>query len=152
MSTTTAGFSVSMHTTLPFEQCLKFLRRLLPRDGLPIVAEVSFHREFERHVGLSWHNYTVLVVWSPLLAYQAVLTDRAAGLLMPFNVVVAEQGTSTTVSATNPALFGRIVGAVGFQVFTHELARKINQVFSGLPGREEHTAYASTLGEEKEAP
>lgn len=132
MITLTRDFSLSMLTSLPFGQCLNFLRESLRQEGFRIVAEIPFHDEFERHMGLSWQNYTVLIVWNPFWAYQAVLSDRDAGIFMPFHFVVAENRESTLIAATNHALFGRIIGTLGVQVLARDLTRKIREIFSDL--------------------
>lgn len=128
----TRDFSHSAVTILPFEETLDLLRALLRREGFRVIAEVPFHREFERHVGMQWRNYTVLVVWSSFLAYQAVLSDRDAGIFMPFNFIVADNGSSTLVVATNHHLFGRLAGTIGVQVLARELNRKINSILSDV--------------------
>lgn len=132
MITLTRGFSLSMMTTLPFEQCLFLLRDAIRLEGLQVLAEIPFHREFERKVGLPWNKYTVLVVWSPFLAYQALLSDRDAGIFMPFHFVVAEDKDLTLVAATDHGLFGRITGKVGVVVLARQLASKIRLIFSAL--------------------
>lgn len=151
MITMTRDCSLSMQTTLTFDQCLAFLRQSLREESFRIVAEVSFHREFERHVGLRCQNYTVLVVWSPLLAYQALLSDRDAGIFMPFHFVVAENEKSTLIAATNHALFGRVTGKIGVQVLARDLTRKIRQIFSKLSAREKPATHLAVQEERKEA-
>jgi uncharacterized protein (DUF302 family) len=128
----TQDFSHSAVTTLPFEDTVDFLKQSLQREGFRIVAEIEFHRELKRHVGLRWKNYTVLVVWSPFLAYQGLLSDRNAGTFMPFNFVVADNGESTLVAATNHLLFGRLAGTIGVQILTRDLSRKISGIMSEI--------------------
>lgn len=127
-----SDFSLSTRTTLTFDKSLDFLRRTLPQRGFRIITEVPFHREFEQHVGLRWPNYSVLLVWSPFVAYQALIGDHDAGLYMPFHIIVADSGESTAIAATNPLLFGRMVGTLGSQVLARLLARQIREIFAGL--------------------
>lgn len=133
----TRDFSNSAVTTLSFEDTVILLRELLRVEGFRVVAEIPFHREFDRHVGLPWSRYTVLVVWNPFLAYQAVLSDRDAGIFMPFNFVIAENGSSTLVVATNHLLFGRLAGSIGAQVLARDLNRKIDCLLKRLADVEE---------------
>jgi uncharacterized protein (DUF302 family) len=145
----TREFSHSAITTLPFNECLEFLRKQLVREGFQVVVEIPFHREFERHVGLRWKNYTVLVVWSSFLAYQGLLSDRDTGIFMPFNFVVADNGSSTLVVATNHLLFGRLAGTIGIQVLARDLTSKINRILCEIA---EHEESADDLAEQtKEA-
>lgn len=147
----TRDFSHSAITTLSFEDTLTLLRELLRVEGFRVVAEIPFHREFDRHVGLQWRRYTVLVVWNPFLAYQAVLSDRDAGIFMPFNFVVADNGSSTLIVATNHLLFGRLSGTIGVQVLARDLNRKIDCLLTRLADVEEPADNVAPQRQWKEA-
>lgn len=136
MTTMTRDFSFSLRTTLGFQECLDLLRQKLQREDFRVVSEVQFHREFEKTVGLQWQKYTVLVIWNPFHAYQALLSDRDGGLFMPFNVVIAEDTGYTSVAVTNHALAGFSEGPIGIQVLVRELNRKMRQVFLELANHE----------------
>ncbi len=151
MSTMTREYSLSIQTLVEFEPCLRFLRQTLRHKGFHILAEVPFHREFERHLGLNWQNYTVLVVWSPFLAYQALLSDGDAGIFIPFHFVVAENGKTTLVAATNHDLFGQVTGKIGLRVLARHLTGKIREVFSELAARGNLQAPSPRRVETKEA-
>ena len=145
------GSSLSMLTTLPFEKCLNLVRQAVHREGFQVIAEIPFHREFERQIGLPWKKYTVLILWSPFLAYQAILSDRDAGIFMPFHFVVAEDGDSTLVAATDHALFGRVIGKVGILVLARHLTNKIQLIFSELAALEEEVTVLPVPELKKEA-
>ena len=151
MISMTRDFSLSILTSLAFGQCLNLLRESLRHNSFRILAEIPFHREFERHVGLRWQNYTVLVVWNPFLAYRALLSDRDAGIFMPFNFLVSENGKSTLIAATNHSLFGQITGKIGVQVLARDLGRKIRQIFSEVSAHEKLATDMAVLEQRKEA-
>jgi uncharacterized protein (DUF302 family) len=136
MTTMTRDFSFSLRTTLGFQDSLDLLRQKLQCEGFRVVSEVQFHREFEKTVGLPWGKYTVLVIWSPFHAYQAVLSDRDGGLFMLFNVVVAEGTGYTSIAVTNHALAGFNQGPIGIQVLVRELNCKMRQIFLELASHE----------------
>ncbi|HZC24730.1 MAG TPA: DUF302 domain-containing protein, partial [Candidatus Binatia bacterium] len=136
MTTMTRDFSFSLRTTLGFQECLDLLRQKLQREDFRVVSEVQFHREFAKSVGLPWGKYTVLVVWSPFHAYQALLSDRDGGLFMPFNVVIAEDTGYTSISVTNHASGGFSDGPIGIQVLVRELNHKMRQIFLELASHE----------------
>jgi uncharacterized protein (DUF302 family) len=132
MTTMTRDFSFSVRTTLGFQEVLDLLRRKLQQEGFRVVSEISFDREFEKSVGLPWQRYTVLVVWSPFHAYQALLSDRDGGLFVPFNLVVSVDQGSTLIATTNHALAGLNVAPIGIQVLVREINRKMRQILSEL--------------------
>ena len=137
MRSLTRDFSISIQTAIPFEECLSLLRGILDQEGFQPLAVIPFHREFERQMGVRWHRYTVLVVWSPFPAYQAVLSDQDAGIFMPFHFIVSDDGDHTTVAVTNLSLFGELTGTIGVQILVRDLVRKIQQILSQLSTSEE---------------
>ena len=124
-------FSLAVETKLDYQRCLQSLRESLQQHGFKIISQVPFHREFERQIGMQWDRYTVLVAWSPFHAYQALLSHKDGGLLMPFNIVVAEDGGSTFVAAINHAVLSGYA-PVGIQILANDLAIKIREVLLSL--------------------
>lgn len=147
----TRELSLSIRSSMSFRPCLASLKQALNDEGFRIIAEVPFHREVEIQTGLSWRNYVVLIVWSPQHAYQALLSDRDAGIFMPFHVVLAENDSATLISATNHLAFSRMAGTIGIQVLARELDRKIRHVFHSLSVHESRRPVAVLTGTGKEA-
>jgi len=157
MNTTVRDFSISMRTTACYQQVVSNLREALKHRGFEILCEFLIDRELDRKVGLRWEqlglrwqHYTVFVVWSPFDAYQALLSDRDGGLLVPFNVCVAQDAGSTFVAVTNHhGSLNTKDAPIGIQVLVRDLARKIGQVLMDLAmkdrsaeGHEVHTEEA----------
>lgn len=128
MDTTTLDFSLSVQTSIGFEESLDLLRKKLQRESFWVVSEVRCHRKFEREVGLRWRKYTVLTVCSPFLAY--------------FDVVVAADVGSTLIATTNHSWAGPNLSSIGTQVLARELHRKLRQIFAELPTHEIAVNYA----------
>ncbi len=126
------SLAVSTTIRLPFARCLVLLRQSLSRSGFRILAEIPFDREFEQHVGLGWNRYTVLLVWSPFQAYQAVLTDQEAGILLPFHLIVAEGPEGTHVAATDVAMLGHLSGKLALELLGGDINRKLQDICSDL--------------------
>ncbi len=152
MNTMTRDFSFSVRTTLGFQESWDLLRRKLQRDDFRIVSEVHFHHEFEKRVGLQWRKYTVLIIGSPFLAYQALLSDRDGGLFVPFKLSVAEDTGSTLITTTNHSWAGLSGSPIGIQVLVRELNRKIRQIFLELAIHETAATCPVSPLSEKEAP
>lgn len=150
MTTSFDEFALSVETNMGFAQTLQVLRERLPLAGFRVVAEVPFRRECEKNVGLRCKDYTVLVVWSPFHAYQALLSDPNAGLLLPFNLAVAADGDSTVIAALSPNLFGRGGRSLGLQVLARELTRKIRETLVRLAVAEAAPGFSTLTGGQKE--
>lgn len=125
----TREFSLSIKTPLEHQRTLQLLRTALDRESFRILAEVPFHREFEKSMGVRATPYTVLVIWAPFHAYRAVLSDRDGGLFVPFSLLVAEHENGTVVAAVNHMLFGRASGSLGVHALARELNEQIRRIF-----------------------
>jgi uncharacterized protein (DUF302 family) len=144
MTTTVRDFSISVRTATSYQRAVASLREALKRHGFEILCELPLDRELEGKAGLRWEHYTVLVVWSPFDAYQALLSDRDGGLLVPFNLCVVEEENSSFVAVTNHGALGRTAGPIGIQVLVRDLARKIRRVLAELATQEEPPGYRET--------
>jgi uncharacterized protein (DUF302 family) len=136
MTTTVRDFSFSARTGMPYRRVLSILREALKRHGFEVLCELPLDRELERKVGLQCQHCTVFVIWSPFDAYQAVISDRDGGLLVPFNITVAEHESSTVIAATNHAALSRNGGSIGVQVLVQTLAKKVRRIFLELATQE----------------
>jgi uncharacterized protein (DUF302 family) len=128
MPTTVRDFSISVRTPISHQRALTSLREALKRHGFETLCELPLDRELERKVGLRCQHCTVFVVWSPFHAYQAVLSDRDGGLLVPFNLCVAQEGSSTFIAVMNHGALSRSVNSLGVQVLVRLLADKTHEV------------------------
>lgn len=131
-TTMTSDLTVSLRTTVPFGDCLEFLKQALFRAGFHIIAEVPFHRAFEKHLGVRMANYVALIVWNPFQAYRAVLGDHEAGLFNPFSLVVADEGRFTAVLSANPDFLGKHSTSLAVRVLSCDLDKRMRQVFAEL--------------------
>lgn len=140
MTTMVRDFSISMRAEGGYQQVVSKLREALKERGFEILCEVPVDRELDRkvglpweHLGLRWRHYTVFVVWSPFDAYQALLSDRDGGLLVPFNICVAEDGSSTFVAVANHnGGLSAKHAPIGIQVLVRDLTRKVRQLLADL--------------------
>lgn len=128
--------SLSVHTTLGFDDCLDFLKQSLFRAEFQIIAAVPFHRAFQRHFGVRSDEYVALIVWVPFQALRAVLGDRDAGLFNPFSIVVANGGQFTTVAVPNHEFLRSSSSSVAIQVLARDLSKRLRQVFAELAAQE----------------
>jgi len=139
---------LSIHLASNYRDCLDRLKNILNREGCRILAEVPFHREIEREMGLHLRNYTVLVVWEPFQTYQGLLSERGAGLFLPFHFLVSDEGNSTLVAAMDLSFVARSASSLGVQLLLGNLQRKIRSVFSELYRRDASDSAACQRNDE----
>lgn len=129
---TIAAESPALSHSVPcrFDETLVRLRSALQKEGIDILCEVPFHREFQKSMGVTCRRYTVFVVWSQFEVWRAVLTEEGAGLLMPFNIAVIEDGDSTRI-AVNIAIGARQARTtVGVSLMLHDAQVKLRRVLA----------------------
>lgn len=131
---------ISLHMAADCRDCLNLLKGILQREGCQILSEVPFHRELEREIGLHLRDYTVLVVWDPFQTYQGLLSEKGAGLFLPFHFLVADVGGSTLIAALNLDLIARAASTLGVQLLLRNLEQKIRFVFSELYRKDKSVA------------
>lgn len=145
MAPTVQGFSLSAQSAANYQRAFPYLRQLLNSHGFEILCEFRVDSDLDRkaglsweHLGLPWRHYTVLVVWCPPDVCQALLSDRDGGLLIPFNICVADDGNSTFAAVLNQygALSPRD-GAIGIRLVIRNLTRRIYQVLEEFAKQEE---------------
>lgn len=130
------GISISVETKVNYQEAIQCLREILTRRGFEVLYELPLDRELGRkaglqwpQLGLSWRHYTVFLVWSPLDTCPALLSDRDGGLLVPFNLCVAEGNNATFIAVVNPSNLLRPGNAsLGTQTLLRDQAQKIRGV------------------------
>ena len=137
MTTKLRNFSISVRTSASYQRTIANLRDALRRYGFETICQLPLDRELERTVGLYWRHCTVLVVWSPIEAYQVVLSHRDGGLLVPFHLCVAEDGNSTFISVINHEALSPNYHPLGLQVLVRGLVDKIHEVLLEVAIQEE---------------
>lgn len=146
MTTAVRDFSFSARTPMPYQRTLSVLREAVKRNGFEVLSELPLDSELQHKVGLRCQQCTLLVLWSPFDAYQALLSDRDGGLLVPVNVTVAERGGATVIAATNHAALSLNGAPIGVQVLAQTLARKVRRIFLEVATQESVPTYREERG------
>ncbi len=88
---------------LPFEEAIEKTTAALKEEGFGILTEIDVKGTLKKKLDVDFRRYTILGACNPPLAFQALQTDLAIGLLLPCNVIVYESGNNeTTVSIVDP--------------------------------------------------
>jgi uncharacterized protein (DUF302 family) len=86
-----------------FEKAVKLIRSALAERELSVAGEFDVTETFGREPGKKAGRSRILLVDSPLLVFEALALDRAAGVFFPLHVLVRADGDRTQVSTVNPA-------------------------------------------------
>ncbi|MBL8678275.1 MAG: DUF302 domain-containing protein [Myxococcales bacterium] len=84
----------------------------LQAEGFGVLTEIDLQATLEKKIGAHVAPYVILGACNPHLAHQAITHEPAVGLLLPCNVVVAQDGDEIVLSAVAPkAMFAALPDA-----------------------------------------
>lgn len=86
-----------------FEPALKRIRQALAKRQLSIAGEYDIAGNLAQDTGEKPTPARLLLVDSPLLLFEALALDRAAGVFIPLHVLVSAGGDRTQVTCIEPA-------------------------------------------------
>ena len=67
-----------------------------------MLTEIDVQATLRAKLGVGFRRYKILGACNPTLAHQALSADLGAGLMMPCNVTIYEDGARTEVTAIDP--------------------------------------------------
>ena len=74
----------------------------LAKEGFGVLTRVDVHEVFEKKLGVTFRPYSILGACNPKLAHKALTGQPEAGLLLPCNVTVEQEGEGAVVRIIDP--------------------------------------------------
>jgi uncharacterized protein (DUF302 family) len=87
---------------LDFEATLAKVPEALQSEGFGVLTEIDMQSTLRAKLGVDLRRYKILGVCDPSLAHRALSADLGAGIMMPCNVTVYEDGARAVVTAIDP--------------------------------------------------
>jgi uncharacterized protein (DUF302 family) len=93
-----------IHKTLAlsYGEVLARLPDALKSEGFGVLTEVDVRETLHAKLGVDFRRYKILGACNPPLAHRALQAELGAGVMMPCNVIVYEDGERTQVIAIDP--------------------------------------------------
>ena len=118
-------------TQKPFEEALESVRNALKESGFGIVSEINMQQKLMDALGQVTKKYMILGACSPHHALLAVTHEPNIGVLLPCNIVVAENNDgSSRIAAVNPMTAMQAVGNNQLGSMALEVSDMLNKVLS----------------------
>lgn len=111
MNATTHALGITVVLPLSYEQSMEAATAALKEQGFGVLTEIDVKATLKNKLDVDVRPYAILGACNPPLAHRALSADPTVGLMLPCNVVVYDNGDSTTtVSAINPLAAIGVVG------------------------------------------
>jgi uncharacterized protein (DUF302 family) len=88
--------------SLDYDTTLAKLPEALASEGFGVLTEIDVQSTLRAKLGVEFRRYKILGACNPALAHQALSIDLGAGIMMPCNVTIYEDGARTVVTAIDP--------------------------------------------------
>ncbi len=87
---------------LPYEAVLAKLPEALKTEGFGVLTEIDVRDTLRAKLGAEMRRYKILGACNPPLAHRALQAELDAGIMLPCNIVVYEDGPGAIVIAIDP--------------------------------------------------
>ena len=104
----------------------------LKEQGFGVLTEIDVRATFKKKLDVDFRPYVILGACNPQLAKRALEADPGVGLLLPCNVVVAEEDGAAVVSIADPRAMFAIVRNDKLQPIVDEAERRLRAAFDAF--------------------
>ena len=95
---------------IDFDRACESVRQALATQGFGVLTTIDVKQTLKTKLDVDVPPYVILGACNPPLAHKALQAEPAAGLLLPCNVVVAQQADGVVVCAIDPDKMFEVVG------------------------------------------
>ena len=130
------GHDYGFGTTLPipYEVAAAQVKEALKAEGFGVLTEINVQQTLREKLGEEMAPYLILGACNPQLAHQALEQEPDIGLLLPCNVVRAENGGGRVDIADPQATLG-IVGNQQLDAIAAEAKQRLQRALNSLSRR-----------------
>ncbi len=99
---TQTPYGLTRQLSVPYDEAVGRVKAALKEEGFGVLTEIDVRDTLRQKLGKEFRRYDIIGACNPTLAHRALEAELQVGLLLPCNVVVYEDGDSTTVAAFDP--------------------------------------------------
>ena len=115
-----------------FDRAVRLVTESLKAEGFGILTEIDVKKTLKSKIDVDFRRYVILGACNPTLAHRALSAEPFVGLLLPCNVVVAEEDAGAIVSIVNPREMFSVVGNADLGPIVDEVDAKLHRVIDSL--------------------
>jgi uncharacterized protein (DUF302 family) len=95
----TCAYGMKVWVRFSHDEALAAVRHALAERGFIIAWEMDVRALMHEKLGIAYPGYTILGVSDPTTMHEALDLDRDMGLMLPFHVIVYQQGGGSVIAA-----------------------------------------------------
>jgi uncharacterized protein (DUF302 family) len=108
------------------------VREALASQGFGILTEIDMAATLKAKLGVERAPLKILGACNPTFAHRALELDESASLVLPCNVVLADTGNGTKISAADPREF---MTGHAFEELANDAADRLTAALAAVLGR-----------------
>ena len=128
----TKTYAMKAEVSLPFREALDRVKAALKEQGFGVLTEVDVRATMREKLGMEFRNYAILGACNPPLSRRALSADLEAGLVLPCNVVVYEEGDRAVVMIADPETMMATLGKPGLDAVARDARARLERVIADL--------------------
>lgn len=118
--------------TVSFEKALQSTKEALLKEGFGVLSEINVREKFQEKLGVDFHNYVILGVCNPLLAFETLQLEIDIGLFLPCNVIVYEEQGHTVVAVMDAEKMFALAGNPKLELTASVLDERLRRVLESV--------------------
>lgn len=117
---------------LSYDEAVDRVTEALSEEGFGVLTEIDVREKMKEKLGEDFRQYVILGACAPELAYRALGEEDSIGLLLPCNVVVAEEGEGAQAAYLRPEVMMGFTGNEALAPLAEEAQERIARAFDRL--------------------
>ena len=118
--------------TIPFEKALQDTKEALLKEGFGVLSEINVREKFREKLGVDFHNYVILGVCNPLLAFETLQLEIDIGLFLPCNVIVYEEQGHSVVAVIDAEKMLALAGNPKLELAASVVNERLQRVLESV--------------------
>ncbi len=124
-------FSKTLQTS--FGDAVEKVTAALLAEGFGVISEIDLHEKIKSKLGVDFKRYRILGACNPAYAYKALQAEDKAGIVLPCNVLVIEQGENEIeIAAVNPTVAMMAISNNSLIEMAAEVGEKLKNALAKL--------------------
>jgi uncharacterized protein (DUF302 family) len=115
----------------PYETVLAKLPDALKTEGFGVLTQIDIRDTLREKLGVEFRRYKIVGACNPALAHRALQAELDAGVMLPCNIIVYEEGDKTVVVAVDP-METIAANSAALQPIAEEVRGKLARVLERL--------------------